>query len=244
MTNPEIATLLGLVLAHLCGDFLFQPRKWVDSRQQHKHFSRALYLHAGLHGLLVTLVLALAGGGAGMLVVSVLVVAISHALIDLGKAHLVPSRLRWFLLDQLLHLLVLLGVWLTWLGSLQPLVEVAAWMTTPPVLTLASAYLLVTRPMAIAIALAMRPWSNEVSDPGTLVAAGARIGMLERFLVLTLVLLGELTAVGFLLTAKSVLRFGDLRERNDRKLTEYVLLGTLLSFSATLALGLMVRSIS
>ncbi|MDI4638494.1 MULTISPECIES: hypothetical protein [Halomonadaceae] len=93
-----------------------------------------------------------------------------------------------------------------------------------------------TRP--IAIAQAMRPWGDEVNEPGTLAAAGARIGMLERFLVLTLVLLDEMTAVGFLLTEKSVLRFGDLRESSDRKLTEYVLLGTLLSVSATVALGL------
>lgn len=242
MTAPQLATLLGLLLAHLSGDFLLQPRRWVDSRQRHKRRSRALYLHAGLHGLLVLLVLGIAGSAPGIALAGALLVATSHALIDLGKAHLDPHRLRWFLLDQLLHLAVLLGLWLAWLGSLRPLAEVAAWLASPQTLTLAGAYLLVTRPMAIAIALAMRPWSDEVTDPGTLVAAGARIGMLERFLVLTLVLLDELTAVGFLLTAKSVLRFGDLREHRDRKLTEYVLLGTLLSVSATLALGLLVRS--
>lgn len=60
-----------------------------------------------------------------------------------------------------------------------------------------------------------------------------------RGFLLTLVLLDELTAVGFMLTAKSVLRFGDLRER---KLTEYVLLGTLLSVSATVAVGLVGRA--
>lgn len=37
-------------------------------------------------------------------------------------------------------------------------------------------------------------------------------------------------AVGFLLAAKSVFRFGDLRDDQDRKRTEYVLIGTLLSF--------------
>lgn len=243
MTSPEMATLLGLVLAHLSGDFLLQPRRWVDSKQRHKQLSPALYWHACLHGLLTALVLTFAGSEPGIILVGTLLVATSHALIDLGKAHLDSNRLEWFLIDQLLHLLVLLGLWLTWLGSLKPLLDVAAWITTPHALTLAGAYLLVTRPMAIAIALAMRPWSDEVNDPGTLAAAGARIGMLERFLVLTLVLLDELTAVGFLLTAKSVLRFGDLRESSDRKLTEYVLLGTLLSVSATLVLGLLVRSI-
>lgn len=242
MTAPELATLLGLLLAHLSGDFLLQPRRWVDDRQRHKRRARALYLHAGLHGLLVLLVLGIAGSTFTVAITGTLLIAISHGAIDLGKAYLEPHRLRWFLLDQLLHLMVLVGVWLTWLGSLQPLADAITWLVSPRVLTLGTAYLLITRPMAIAIALAMRPWSEDVTNPGTLIAAGARIGMLERFLVLTLVLLDELTAVGFLLTAKSVLRFGDLRERSDRKLTEYVLLGTLLSISATVALGLIVRA--
>ncbi|WP_192034394.1 DUF3307 domain-containing protein [Halomonas sp. YLGW01] len=241
MTPQELATLLGLLLAHLSGDFLLQPRRWVDERRRHKRRSRALYLHAGIHGLLVLLVLGIAGSTFTVTITGALLVAITHGVIDLGKAYLAPHRLRWFLLDQLLHLVVLVGVWLTWLGSLQPLTDAITWLVSPSALTLTAAYLLITRPMAIAIALAMRPWSEDVADPGTLIAAGARIGMLERFLVLTLVLLDELTAVGFLLTAKSVLRFGDLRERSDRKLTEYVLLGTLLSVSATVALGLVVR---
>lgn len=242
MNAPALAVLLGLLIVHLSGDFLLQPRRWVDARQRHKRRARALYLHAGLHGLLVALVLAIAGGTPVFTIAGALMVAISHGVIDLGKAYLNPHRLRWFLLDQLLHLLILGGVWLAWLGNLQPVLDAISWLNTPRSLTLVAAYLLITRPMAIAIALAMRPWSEDVANPGTLVAAGARIGMLERFLVLTLVLLDELTAVGFLLTAKSVLRFGDLRERSDRKLTEYVLLGTLLSISATLAIGLMVRS--
>ena len=71
--------------------------------------------------------------------------------------------------------------------------------------------------------------------------AGARIGMLERFLVLTFVLADQLVPIGFLLAAKSVLRFGELREDRDRKLTEYVLLGTMLSFALTLCLGILIR---
>jgi len=44
--------------------------------------------------------------------------------------------------------------------------------------------------------------------------------------------------VGFLLTAKSVFRFGDLKESKDRKLTEYILIGTLLSFGIAIIVGL------
>ena len=47
----------------------------------------------------------------------------------------------------------------------------------------------------------------------------------------------RLSGVGFLLAAKSVFRFGDLKEKNDHKMTEYVMIGTLLSVTITLFIG-------
>lgn len=68
--------------------------------------------------------------------------------------------------------------------------------------------------------------------------AGRYIGMLERLFVFTFVLLGQWEAIGFLLAAKSVFRFGDLTKASDRKLTEYILIGTLLSFGIAIMLGI------
>ncbi|WP_111412303.1 DUF3307 domain-containing protein [Billgrantia lactosivorans] len=245
--NADLSLLLGLVLVHLLGDFALQPRRWVEARYTRKVRSPQLYLHAALHAGLTFAVLGAAtlthstAGSLSMALGGALAIGSSHALIDLGKAYLPPQRLRWFLLDQALHLLVLLGVWLTWLGDWQPLIAFWQWLFTPPVLGVVVAYLLVTRPLSIVIALVMRRWSAEIDNPGTLIAAGARIGMAERVLVLTLVLLDQLTAIGFLLAAKSVLRFGELRGAQDRKLTEYVLMGTLLSVSTAMVLGLLIR---
>jgi len=245
MSADVLSLLMGLILAHLVGDFLLQPRAWVEERYRLRHRSPRLLQHAGLHGLLVAGVLLVASAGTprglAAVLLGTLVVAASHWLIDLAKARLPADELRWFLLDQATHLLVLLGLWLAWLGSLAPLRELTDWLATPTVLGMAAAYLLVTRPLSIAIALVMQRWSEQLEETGTLASAGARIGVLERLLVLTLVLLDQLTAVGFLLAAKSVLRFGDLRDSRDRKLTEYVLLGTLLSVSTTLVLGMLVR---
>ncbi|MBB3191046.1 DUF3307 domain-containing protein [Halomonas cerina] len=245
MITPA-SLLLALLLAHLAGDFLLQPHTWVEERYRLRHRSPRLLQHALVHGLLAGAVLLLAtdqaiSRGIGAVLLATLVVAGSHWLIDLAKARLPAGELRWFLLDQASHLLVLVVLWLAWIGSGQPLTALWHWLTTPVVLGLAVAYLLVSRPLAIIIALVMQRWSEQLEETGTLARAGARIGMLERFLVLTLVLLDQLTAVGFLLAAKSVLRFGDLREAQDRKLTEYVLLGTLLSVSTTLVLGMLVR---
>lgn len=246
MTPMDLSLLLGLALAHLIGDFLLQPGHWVDARQERGIQAPELYLHALVHAALSTAVLTLAtlsaanGPSPGIVAGLVIVIGVSHTLIDLGKARLAPDRLRWFLLDQALHGLVLVGVWCAWLNSWQPLVFTWRWLASPDILMIILAYLLITRPMSIAINLAMQRWSAQLSEPGTLVAAGARIGILERFLILTLVLADQMTAIGFLLAAKSVLRFGELRNTQDRKLTEYVLLGTLLSFSATIGLGLVV----
>jgi len=45
-----------------------------------------------------------------------------------------------------------------------------------------------------------------------------------------LVLINQPAGVGFLITAKSILRFGDVKESAQRKLTEYIIIGTFLSF--------------
>ncbi len=63
------------------------------------------------------------------------------------------------------------------------------------------------------------------------------VGWVERFFILTLVLVGNASGIGFVLAAKSIFRFG----KSDR-FVEYVLLGTLMSFSLALAIGLGLRA--
>jgi hypothetical protein len=46
-------------------------------------------------------------------------------------------------------------------------------------------------------------------------------------------------AIGFLMAAKSVFRFGDLKESTDRKLTEYILIGTFVSFGLAILTGIL-----
>ncbi len=62
--------------------------------------------------------------------------------------------------------------------------------------------------------------------------------MLERLLVFSFILLNQWEAIGFLLAAKSVFRFGDLTNAKDRQLTEYILIGTLLSFGIAIIISL------
>src|SRR3989449_4460005 len=58
------------------------------------------------------------------------------------------------------------------------------------------------------------------------VARGRAVGSLERALALTMVLLGDYAAVGWIIAAKSLARFKQLE---DREFAEYFLVGTLRS---------------
>lgn len=69
-------------------------------------------------------------------------------------------------------------------------------------------------------------------------ARGRAVGSLERALALTLVLLGEFSAVGWIIAAKSLARFKQLE---DREFAEYFLVGTLASFLLAVLVGIGVR---
>jgi len=109
------------------------------------------------------------------------------------------------------------------------------------VLLVLLAYVLVIWPLSFLVGWVCKPWADVAVDASALPKAGAWIGMLERVLVLTFILLDEMAAIGFLLAAKSILRFGGTQEKDHRKLTEYVLIGTLASFTVTILLGILVR---
>jgi len=67
--------------------------------------------------------------------------------------------------------------------------------------------------------------------------AGRWIGWLERFLTYTFVLTGSYTAIGLVLAAKGIIRFGEIKEATDQKVAEYVLVGTMLSLSWAIAVA-------
>jgi hypothetical protein len=106
----------------------------------------------------------------------------------------------------------------------------------------AAAILFITVVSGIVMMVLMSTWSKALNDSNeeSLNNAGKYIGMLERIFVFTFVVTENWEGIGFLLAAKSVFRFGDLKESKDRKLTEYILIGTLLSFGIAIAVGMLV----
>lgn len=231
--------LVKLILAHLAGDFLLQPRAWVHYKEEKKAGSWQLYAHALIHALLVLLLFA----DLSLWLVALLI-GVSHLIIDTIRVYAQKEKTRtvWFLADQGMHLFVVAMAW--WYISGAP--DVTPFFSSPEFLIYATAVYFITRPMAIVIAMVLRPWAALIPQDTdrSLENAGKFIGILERLFVFGFIVANHWEAVGFLLAAKSVFRFGDLRQANERKLTEYVLIGTLLSFGAAALCGALVAAAS
>jgi hypothetical protein len=230
---PELL-IARLILVHLLGDFLLQPSSWVRDREARSFRSPWLYMHALVHLLLATVM-------TGSLGILPILIGLGHLLFDGLKAYFRLDGLLYFLTDQLLHVLVILfGV-----ASLSQAVHwehLLERLGTPRHLWVVSGYLAVTTAYSRMVAIATAPWRSLIpAEREPLKNAGRWIGIIERILVLTFVLLGQLPAVGFLLAAKSVFRFGDLRESKDKGHTEYVMIGTLLSFGVAILTGLIIQ---
>lgn len=87
----------------------------------------------------------------------------------------------------------------------------------------------------------VRPYSTQLDDEPGLANGGRVIGFSERLLIYVFVLAGAPSAIGFLVTAKSLFRFGELTGNAKHQHAEYVIIGTLVSFAYAVTLSYLVR---
>jgi hypothetical protein len=225
--------LLKLLLAHLIGDFFLQPQSWVEDKETNKLKSPKLYLHIAIHLALLFLLVWDAS-----LWKMILLIALSHYIIDALKLLFQQKSNRRFLffIDQLLHVVVIFIAYF-WYSETSFSLDM---IVTEQSLLMFICLLFLTLPVSIFMKVIFLKWNIAKLTEGnkSLKDAGKYIGVLERVLVFVFVILDHWEAVGFLITAKSVFRFGDLTAAKQRKLTEYVLIGTLISFGIAILTGL------
>lgn len=231
-----ITVFFKLLLAHLVGDFFLQSTKAVNAKEYRKIFSAYLYIHCLIHMALVSFI-----------VWNIhfwpyaLMIGFSHFAIDLAKLYLQGKKwkVESFLIDQFLHIAVLMVVAFVYTNTAFSF----AFLSNSQWLLLITCILFLTSPCSIFIKIAISKWSpqslEETKVNGSLQNAGKWIGNIERLLIFLFVIIGKFEAIGFLLAAKSIFRFGDLKQGEDRRLTEYVLIGTLLSFGIAIMVGLL-----
>ncbi len=225
-----------MLLAHLLGDFVLQPDSWVLSKVKYKAKSPYLYLHVLLHGLLLLMFLA-----DFQLSIFIGLIVLSHYFIDLTKLwlHGKLNERKLFFLDQLFHLLVLVGI-TAWISG-EKIAFTESQITT--LIYLATALICLTFVAARVIRIIMTSWKVTEDNMGeSLQNAGMYIGILERLFVFCFIVLNQWSALGFLIAAKSIFRFSDLSRAKDRKLTEYILIGTLVSFGLAVLIGLVYKA--
>jgi hypothetical protein len=210
-----------LMCAHVLGDFLFQS----DGMARNKHRFGVLFRHVAIHGLLVYLAVA-----QWSLWYLPLIVIAGHGLLDFCKKF-VPDTVPTFAIDQAFHV-AFLGALAFFLHRVGISPETGVFYK-PFVWT--SGFVAVVQGSGFAVAKVAKRLieENDLSVDG-LKNGGKLIGQLERSLIFMLMVIGQPAGIGFLVAAKSILRF---EEAKKQQLAEYVLIGTLLSFSLAITLS-------
>lgn len=240
-----IETIIAFIFAHVLADFVFHSG---NAREGNYSFFWLL-----LH---ISLVAMLSFAALGFVAIwAVLIVSSLHLLLDFIKIYFLPQTLWLFLIGQTIHLAIILavasqfpdafagGIWGShsfwestpdWLESIP-----APWLSNlPEAMLILSGAVFATRAGGVAIDLFLRPLSGGQTTDGK--QAGAIIGNLERILVFMFTLGGQMQFLGFLIVAKSVMRFGTVQ--NDRAASDYLIIGTLISFGW--AFGVAITTVS
>lgn len=177
-------------------------------------------------------------------------IPIAVAGLRIGLIKVLPSR-TMDVFVQLAYVLFLMLLWLLvlYVGELNWLEKSADWAVH------VLALFLLSSPSAQFIKWVMSRWEEEMKPDAksgmnfedregrSLPEAGTVIGVLERVMAYLLLISGQWAGLGFLIAAKSIFRFGDLNRNQNRQFTEYVLIGTFLSFLLAIVVSLLALNV-
>lgn len=253
----------NLFIIHILCDFYLQTSSSCENKIKNSAKSAALWVHGIAVGVLSWVAVWDIAGW--WLALSIM---ISHLLIDLLKSYLqikchiyritadnnmakgdnIRKDLYLFIGDQVLHIIVLAVISYLWYSK-NPDWEQISWLqhaisNHPIGIYSAVALLLLLKPVNILILQILKSCRLDNSDSleeNSIFHAGALIGYTERSLILLFVVLSQYEAIGFLIAAKSILRFTEASSGNVK--SEYVLCGTLLSLFFSLISGICVLKI-
>ena len=212
-----------LIAAHVIADFFLQT----DGIARGKKRLRYLIFHGTIHAAASYLMLQ-----TWICWQAPVFVLLAHSLIDFAKQRCRGETWTVFVADQAMHVVsLLLLAWLLIHFAWLPFFSGSGYK-----LLIASAgFIAAVRGAGFLVAL----FTKTLIDENNLKIDGLRnggklIGQLERCLIFLFIFINQPAGIGFLVAAKSVLRF---EEAKEQKLAEYILIGTLLSFSIAIALS-------
>ncbi len=230
--DNTIVWLIRLLAAHLLTDFILQPNSWVKARKAKHLAAKEFWFH------IVTTTLVAAWFTCFDTWWVPCSIFITHGLIDWWKSYR-KENLLYFSLDQTLHILVIFIIWIIkfpYVFSIEKCLQVCIVESQFWIISIAIIFL--SGPMGIVIGMVTKKFRDQIQNHNdqSLGNAGIWIGILERLIIFFLVLINQYEAIGLLVAAKSIIRL----KEGDQKMSEYVLIGTLLSISAALLIGFIV----
>lgn len=244
--------IMAVLLAHLLADFPLQTSVIVQGKSRG---NRAYFVHGAIHFFVLAICIVVFAGPEWLsslwFWLSAVVYVALHLGIDMAKHRLVgakklPDSTLVFLLDQALHVCTIFAlVWFLARPDWAAVRSELRWspVTSERVLQAAVVYVAVVFAGGYLIRYMTRNLAAGIHKAGETTEqvknAGLYIGWLERFLVMTAILVQSPSMVGLILTGKSIARFPELKER----FAEYFLIGTLLSITLAVLGGLLLAKL-
>ncbi|MDP2176486.1 MAG: DUF3307 domain-containing protein [Bacteroidota bacterium] len=231
--------LIRLIAAHFLADFAFQSTKMVENK---KWISKEMILHVSIVYLCTAL---LSGWWLGALLISGLHYLIDGLKIEAKKKEK-GTELQRFLLDQIMHIITIIGVWMLNFSLFSNVLKaIVLPFNDYNISLIILGYLILIGPVGYIIKFATLGMQTKNTSNGIIndtkvnnEHGGRMIGIFERIIILTFVLLGQYEAIGFLITGKSIIRFAS---QNEDIKSEYVLVGTMMSYAISILTGVIIK---
>ena len=236
------------LIGHVLGDFYLQSSELAMSKDESfwkllKH--SIIYLFSMMFVIIPVFSL--------NLLKWVFIIAAAHFLVDLIKFFIkkritIDDKLDAlvYFLDQIIHILVITFIAATIALLSEPVNYIYCiqyilnrlQINTMGVLSWILILLIIIQPFSITIKKVLYRYKPTTNGEEGYPNVGALIGILERCIILLLLSAGQYSAIGFVLTAKSIARYSKIAD--DPKFSEYYLLGTLLSAMLVIAAYLVI----
>lgn len=244
------------LLAHVLGDFYLQTDKVAEKKD--KSISWVLFHSLCYCGVVVLFCLPIMSWE---ILLGVTFAGISHGIIDVTKYFYLSFKKKKkemtkvlernvFFADQLLHSIILIGIsyWLTRNNVTMMVSERLLnffniiGVTEHQFIYWTLALLLVHKPANLIITKLLMIYKPETTkeDRKREKNAGRFIGTVERIIMLIFLYINQYSAIGLVLTAKSIARYDRITKEKD--FAEYYLLGTLLSTLLVIIVSLIISS--
>jgi hypothetical protein len=237
--------LFLLFIAHCLADFYLQKHSWIMDKVAYHERSIGLFYHVITHVILTgfTLFAIFSFTLSWVWFALLTIIIISHYAIDIWKTYQV-FRLRYFLIDQFSHLLILCAV-SYWIDASHPDIN-QQFSTYESILMWTAGLIFLANPMAITVMVSILPLRQALhAQDDTLSPTpskdGQNMGIIERLLVMVCVGSGYFVIPGLIFFGKLYYRLQEDQLKDNTLHRRYVVLGSSVSFISAVCVGLSIR---